>query len=149
MYEMQNNIQQQQLGPENPEVPVYSSIDRRHHLSIGNAVSYSVTRNKKPNPLGCRMQQKGDEHKKTNMAGMSTPNRNENEELNYIEVCFDKKPQNLFKIHGLEERSDYVEIDFTKTVDRLPDCDKDDVSDDDFVSLEDVKSMKRKTQFTN
>lgn len=59
MYEMQNNIQQQQLGPENPEVPVYSSIDRRHHLSIGNAVSYSVTKNKKPNPLGCRMQQKG------------------------------------------------------------------------------------------
>lgn len=70
-------------------------------------------------------------------------------ELNYIEVCFDKKPKHPYKIHGLEERSDYVEIDFTKTVDRLPDCDKDDVSDDDFVSLEDVKSMKRKTQFTN
>lgn len=62
MYEMQNNIQQQQqheLGPENPEVPVYSSIDRRQHLSIVSAVSYSVTKNKKPNPLGCRMQQKG------------------------------------------------------------------------------------------
>lgn len=67
------------------------------------------------------------------------------QELNYIEVCFDKKPTNPFKIHGLEQRSEYVEVDFTKKVDPLPDSEKDDVSDDDFVSLEDVKSMKRKT----
>lgn len=59
MYEMQNNVQQQQPGDENPNIPVYSSIDRRQHLSIGNAVSYSVTAKRKPNPLGNRMPQKG------------------------------------------------------------------------------------------
>ncbi|CAC5421288.1 unnamed protein product [Mytilus coruscus] len=144
MYEMQNNIQQQQQPQDdNPDVPVYSSIDRRHQLSIGSTVSYSVTKKKKPNPVGPRKGQKGDDLKKTNHCEMSTSNENGTQDLNYIEVCFDQKPKDYpFKIHGLEQKTDYIDVDFTQKVYQPPDSDKDDISDDGFASAEVKKNKK-------
>lgn len=50
-YEIQNNLAPDHAAQSNDQ-PVYSSIDRKHKLSIGQAVSYSVTKKaKKPNPL--------------------------------------------------------------------------------------------------
>lgn len=37
------------------DMPVYNSIERRAHLSIGQCVSYSATPKRKPNPLGKNM----------------------------------------------------------------------------------------------
>lgn len=72
------------------------------------------------------------------------------QDLNYIEVCFDQKPKDYpFKIHGLEQKTDYIDVDFTQKVCQPPDNDKDDISDDGFASAEVLKSMKRKTKNLN
>lgn len=58
IYDMQNNLAPDQVAQSN-DPPVYSSIDRKYNLRIGQAVCYSVTKKKKPNPLGARYRNKG------------------------------------------------------------------------------------------
>ncbi|CAG2234910.1 unnamed protein product [Mytilus edulis] len=45
--------------------------------------------------------------------------------LTYIEVSFTRKPKNPLVIIGAENRTNYVDIDFTRTADPLPDQDAD------------------------
>ncbi|CAC5368483.1 DSCAML1 [Mytilus coruscus] len=133
--EMQNNIEQN-LVVQNLDVPVYSSIDRRANLSIGQTVSYSTTPKRKPNYL---------EKRKVNIASVgqasgtvNTATKKGPDELNVIEVSFETKPNECkFQIHGSENRTNYVDIDFSKEVCSFADSHRE--SDDDFTSTCDVE----------
>ncbi|VDI40032.1 Hypothetical predicted protein [Mytilus galloprovincialis] len=138
---MQNHFGQN-LAVENINTPVYSSIDRRNSRSIGRAISYSVNQKCKPNHLGRRKQDKGvtnhyndsgiNHHDKSKVNQSSTlhGDKKTSDELNYIEVYFEPKPkERQVKIHGIEKKTNYVEIDFSKKACALAyDSDSDDDS---------------------
>ncbi|XP_071181221.1 nephrin-like [Mytilus edulis] len=119
VYEMQNNVQQnavaQNAVAQNLDVPVYSSIDRRANLTIGQTVSYSTTPKRKGNYLEKRQENGasvGEASRTMNPATKKGPDR-----LSYIEVSFEPKPNEYkFHIHGSENRTNYVDIDFSKNI---------------------------------
>ncbi|CAG2188811.1 unnamed protein product [Mytilus edulis] len=124
VYEMQNNVQQngvaQNAVAQNLDVPIYSSIDRRANLTIGQTVSYSTTPKRKKNLLEKRQNNGGNEivasvgeaSGTVNSATKKGPDR-----LSYIEVSFEPKPNEYkFHIHGSENRTNYVDIDFSKNI---------------------------------
>ncbi|XP_052074573.1 neural cell adhesion molecule 1-B-like isoform X7 [Mytilus californianus] len=133
--EMQNNIEQNPVA-QNLDVLVYSSIDRRAHLSIGQTVSYSTTPKKKPNYL---------EKRKVNKASVgqasgtvNTATKKGLDELNVIDVIFETKPNEYkFQIHGSKYKTNYVDKDFSKEVCSFADSHRE--SDDDFTSTCDVE----------
>lgn len=145
IYDMQNNLAPDPAAQSN-DPPVYSSIDRKHKLSICQAVSYSVTKKtKKTNPLTGRNRRrnKGEQQTETDF-DMSTSQAEDNYQLNYVDVCFDPKPVgHHFEIHGMDKKSEYVDIDFSKSITILPDSEKMDSSDEDFSSVDDVIATKR------
>lgn len=68
----------------------------------------------------------------------------DNYQLNYVDVCFEPQPVgSQFIIHGMDKRSEYVDIDFSKSVDILPDNEKMNETDEDFSSVEDIIAMKK------
>ncbi|XP_076106289.1 neural cell adhesion molecule 1-B-like isoform X2 [Mytilus galloprovincialis] len=119
VYDMQNNVDQhavaQNAVAQNLDVPVYSSIDRRANLTIGQTVSYSTTPNRKRNYLEKHQENTGSVGEASgtgNSAIKKGPDR-----LSYIEVSFEPKPNEYkFHIHGSENRTNYVDIDFSKRI---------------------------------
>ncbi|XP_052074576.1 nephrin-like isoform X10 [Mytilus californianus] len=134
VYEMQNNVEQhavaQNAVAQNLDVPVYSSIDRRANLTIGQTVSYSTTPKRKRNYLEKRKENRasvGQASGTVNSATKKGPDR-----LSYIEVSFEPNPNEYkFYIHGSENRTNYVDIDFSKKVSSYADSHRE--SDDDSI----------------
>ncbi|CAC5425388.1 unnamed protein product [Mytilus coruscus] len=127
VHEMQNNIEPNAVA-QNLDVPVYSSIDRRANLTIGQTVSYSTTPKRKRNYLEKRKENAasvGQASGTVNTATKKGPDR-----LSYIELSFEPKPNEYkFHIHGSENRTNYVDIDFSKKVCSYADSHRE--SDDD------------------
>ncbi|CAC5425390.1 HMCN [Mytilus coruscus] len=148
IYDIQNNLAPAQVAQSN-DPPVYSSIDRKHNLRIGQAVCYSVTKKKKPNSLGARYRHKGKQQEEAETdIEMSTSQAEDNDQLNYVDVCFEPKPVgHQFKIHGMDKKSEYVDIDFSKSIDVLPDNEKINETDEDFSGVEDIITMKKDMMF--
>ncbi|XP_052074629.1 uncharacterized protein LOC127712284 [Mytilus californianus] len=125
------------------DMPVYNSIERRAHLSIGQCVSYSTTPKRKPNPLGKRkidIACVGASSGSAKTAELKCP-----DELNYIDVCFEPKPSgHKFQIHGSDNKTDYVDIDFSKRICSFAESERD--SDDDLSSIDDIRMMRKGQQ---
>ncbi|CAC5390621.1 DSCAM [Mytilus coruscus] len=92
--EMQNNVEQhavaQNAVAQNLDIPVYSSIDRRANLTIGQTVSYSTTPKRKRNYL-----EKSKENRASVGQAIGTVNsatRKGPDRLSYIELSFEPKP---------------------------------------------------------
>ncbi|XP_076106287.1 cell adhesion molecule Dscam2-like [Mytilus galloprovincialis] len=137
VYEMQNNADQQAVAQnavaQNLDVPVYSSIDRRANLTIGQTVSYSTTPKRKRNYLEkCQENTGNDIVASVGEASgtVSSATKKGPDRLSYIEVSFEPKPNEYkFHIHGSENRTNYVDIDFSKNISSYVDSHTE--SDDD------------------
>ncbi|VDI07707.1 Hypothetical predicted protein, partial [Mytilus galloprovincialis] len=119
------------------EIPVYSSIDKRHTLRLHQTGAYTVDQKGITNPLKSVHQNRetGKEGYRVNKLGSMKcasgieEGKKESRELNYVEVFFDQKQVYPFTIHGLDDKTNYVEIDFTQSADPLPDSDTDSESE--------------------
>ncbi|XP_071160918.1 cell adhesion molecule Dscam2-like [Mytilus edulis] len=115
------------------EIPVYSSIDKRHNLRLQQTAAYTVDQKGITNPLKSVHQNRETGKivsKVSKFASTKCPSEielgeKESRELNYVEILFDQKPVYPFTIHGLDDKTNYVEIDFTRSADPLPDSDTD------------------------
>ncbi|VDI41440.1 Hypothetical predicted protein [Mytilus galloprovincialis] len=119
------------------EIPVYSSIDKRHNLRLHQTGAYTVDHKGITNPLksGHQNRETGKEVNRASKFGSMKcssgieENEKESRELNYVEIFFDQKQVYPFTIHGLDDKTNYVEIDFTQSADPLPDSDTDSESE--------------------
>ncbi|CAC5390334.1 unnamed protein product [Mytilus coruscus] len=119
------------------EIPVYSFIDKRHNLRLHQTAAYTVDQKGITNPLkfSIRNRETGKNNNRVSkfesMKCSSEIEQEEKEsrELNYVEILFDQKPVYPFTIHGLDDKTNYVEIDFMQSADPLPESDTDSESE--------------------
>ncbi|CAG2197049.1 unnamed protein product [Mytilus edulis] len=96
-------------------------LTKRHNLRLHQTGAYTVDQKGITNPLKSVHQNRetGKEGKFGSMKCASGIEEGEKEsrELNYVEILFDQKQVYPFTIHGLDDKTNYVEIDFTQSAD--------------------------------